>query len=203
MIQVLLLDIDGVLIQKHSLFSDYAINRFHLKPEPVKEFFNTKFNTSIILGQSDLRKELHLELKKWGWKDSIDDFLHIWFSTDSNLDVRLIKQVKHLRRHNITCAVASNLEPYRLEYLRTTLGFASNFDYIFSSCELGVAKPNSAFYQHIANTLAPLQRNQVLFWDDSSQNVRAAGRFGFHAHQYQDYSEFLQVTKNTYQLPLN
>ena len=61
-----------------------------------------------------------------------------------------------------------------------TLGYSAVFDDLFFSCEIGHAKPQTAFFEAV---LARLDQSgsSVLFVDDHPDNVTAAREAGLHA----------------------
>jgi putative hydrolase of the HAD superfamily len=60
------------------------------------------------------------------------------------------------------------------------LGIADEFDVIFNSCELGVAKPDLAVYQIVCERLGA-EPSSVFFVDDSPGHVDAAREAGLRA----------------------
>lgn len=63
------------------------------------------------------------------------------------------------------------------------LGYRQLFDQEFYSCRLGVAKPDTAYFQML---LARLERvpEAVLFLDDNEANVASARAVGLHAEHF-------------------
>lgn len=72
------------------------------------------------------------------------------------------------------------LNEYRLEQF----GLLEEFDAFFSSCYLGLRKPDKKIYQV---ALDVLQRNadEVVFIDDRPENAEAAASLGIHAIRYE------------------
>jgi putative hydrolase of the HAD superfamily len=80
--------------------------------------------------------------------------------------------------------LATNQEQYRARHMQNALGYAALFDTCFYSCELGVAKPDPAFFIAVVDTLGVAPAS-ILFVDDSERNVlaaRAAGLAAVHWH---------------------
>lgn len=69
------------------------------------------------------------------------------------------------------------------EYRVAQFGLAELFDAFFSSCYLGLRKPDPKIYQ---TALDVLQRDpeEAVFIDDRAENVAAAAKLGIHAIQY-------------------
>jgi len=67
--------------------------------------------------------------------------------------------------------------------MRKVLQYDRHFDEQFYSCELGVAKPDGAYFTAILDRLA-LSPDRVLFIDDNAKNVEAARAVGLTAWVY-------------------
>lgn len=61
------------------------------------------------------------------------------------------------------------------------MGFAEKFDGLYASAHLGAKKPEEEFYAKVMNKLHGVQKNEVLFWDDSFENMEGARKFGIKA----------------------
>jgi HAD superfamily hydrolase (TIGR01509 family) len=71
------------------------------------------------------------------------------------------------------------------------MSFAQRFDGVFASAELGVAKPDAAFFLKVTQALN-LSPQEILFWDDFDKNVEAARAIGWHAEHYTTCQHFVQ-----------
>jgi putative hydrolase of the HAD superfamily len=110
-------------------------------------------------------------------------------TTDHVVDERMVNAVQGLRAQGITCCLATNQEANRAAYMRTHMGFVDIFDRLFISCEIGAQKPQPAYYQHIESTLG-LKKEEILFFDDGLENVKAAYERGWHAEVYTTFESF-------------
>lgn len=68
----------------------------------------------------------------------------------------------------------------RLEEDLKKAGIFSKFSQIFNSSTIGMAKPSADLFKHVADRIG-LRPKEVIFIDDSKQNVAAAGEMGFAA----------------------
>ena len=92
--------------------------------------------------------------------------------------------VRELRADGLGVHLATNQNPERAAYMRQALGYGDLFDEVFYSCELGVAKPEPAYFEAALATLG-VTPDEVVFVDDSTRNVdgaRAAGLRAEHWH---------------------
>jgi putative hydrolase of the HAD superfamily len=117
-------------------------------------------------------------LERWGIADSFDTLVGIWLSIEEVPGTRDV--VRSLRSAGIRCCLATNQDVRRATYMRTEMGYDDLLDDVFVSCDLGVAKPDPAYFTTILDRLdAPADR--VLFVDDNAKNVDAARAVGLAA----------------------
>ncbi|OGK67883.1 hypothetical protein A2377_02165 [Candidatus Roizmanbacteria bacterium RIFOXYB1_FULL_41_27] len=78
--------------------------------------------------------------------------------------------------------------------------FEHYFDHIYSSCDMGVKKPDPRFFEVILKDYPNISKNQVMFWDDQLKNVQAGIAFGIQAQVYLDFPSFklfmIRATQN-------
>ena len=72
-----------------------------------------------------------------------------------------------------SAALATNQHPERAAYMRESLGYDEVFDDLFYSCELGVAKPDPAYFAEAARRLGT-EPGRTLLLDDNADNVAGA-----------------------------
>ena len=128
-------------------------------------------------------------LERWGWEGGYDDFVSKWLDIENAVDERVLGTVRTLRRLGYVCALATNQEQHRGHYMKTVMGFESELDRLFFSCEIGAAKPDEKFYRAIEESLG-LSGPEILFWDDTPSHVDAAKKRGWRAELYTDYEDF-------------
>lgn len=69
------------------------------------------------------------------------------------------------------------------------------FDKIYSAIEIGFSKKDVNSYKHIVSDLN-LSPNEILFIDDSEENIKAAGKTGILVLRYQSNEALLLHLKN-------
>lgn len=76
-----------------------------------------------------------------------------------------------------TLSICSNTDPWHWDYVIRRYGFVRHFQHIFLSYQLGYNKPHLRVFEQV---LQQLQRpsNQVVFIDDSEENIQAAKKMG-------------------------
>jgi putative hydrolase of the HAD superfamily len=184
---VLVLDVDGVLCVPPGLHAARIERELGLTREHTREFFHGEFRKCLV-GDADLKEAIRPFLVEWRVRSSVDEFLDEWFATEHVIDERIIGLVGGLRRSGIRCALATNQERYRLEYLRHQMGFAEHFDAIFGSAEIGVVKPEVRFFNHVAAAMQ-VAPSELMFFDDHQGNVDGARAAGWDGRLYTTFDE--------------
>lgn len=179
-------DIDGVLIAPWQ-FRDKLEGEYGISPEVTGSFFADRFRDCLV-GEADLRYELRHRLGDWGWSDSVDRFMRLWFEAEKEPVAEVMDFVAELQRAGYPCYIASNQERYRARYLSETVGFSQVFDELFFSSRMGVRKPDSAFYVAIQEELGRSPSELVLV-DDSLANVEAARVLGWTAVHFRNLAD--------------
>lgn len=99
------------------------------------------------------------------------------------VDPTMIGAVRGLRDLGLRCGLATNQQNLRGTYMRGSLGFAEVFDEQFYSWELGVAKPDPAYFAAVLDRI-DADGDRVLFLDDNADNVEGARTAGLRAELF-------------------
>jgi putative hydrolase of the HAD superfamily len=113
--------------------------------------------------------------------EEANDAVREWSLRIGDLDTGMVDLLRALRRH-FTVALLSNAT----SKLRSDLaahGIADDFDYIFSSTEIGIGKPDIEVFAYVGQTL-DMAPDEWLFIDDLVGNVAAANGVGVRSHLY-------------------
>lgn len=192
-IKAICFDADGVVVNPQKQFSMHLKKEHNISPSMTQNFFCGVFNDCLV-GKANLREVLPTFLKEWKWKGSVDEFINTWLVTDHVVDDRIINTIQILRRNKIICCLATSQEHNRAEYMKSKMGFQDMFDHLFFSCEIGHQKPTYSYYQYVEKILK-LEKESILFWDDSFSNIKAAREYGWNAEMYTDFPTFEKITK--------
>lgn len=180
-VRALVFDIDGVLVRPWR-FRDLLVREHGITPEMTAPFFSGPF-VECVLGRAELHDSVAPFLETWGWTDGVRAFVDVWLSVENAPDSDVLSVVQRFRRGRIPCFTASVQERLRARYLTREMGFDDLFDGLFFSCDLGVRKPDLAFYHAVASAIGS-PPEALLFFDDHQANVDGARAAGWQAERF-------------------
>jgi putative hydrolase of the HAD superfamily len=187
-------DLDGVVCVGGSFTA--ALEREHGIPaERLRPFFSGEFR-GCLLGRRDLKTELKPRLAEWGWHESVEAFLAFWFQTEHVICPEIMDCVRTLRSRGHHCVLATNQERYRVAYMRREMALEGEFDDLFVSCEIGVAKPAAEFFFAIQKRLGAAATDLLLI-DDSEPNAEGARAAGWDAMHYRGRADVPQILRES------
>ena len=164
MIQTLIIDGDGVVIKRDKRFSDRLHERYGILPEITAPFFKTVFQKCVV-GKADLRKELAGVYRDWGWKGTLEELLHFWFSKEGTHNEEMLVTIEKLRAHGIPTFLSTDNEKHRTDYILNEFGLGKHFDGVFSSAYIGFRKEQPDFWEHVKQ-VGKYEGEHTLAWDD-------------------------------------
>lgn len=174
MIKALLLDADGVT---QRLPFGWRTRQAWFGGIRMAQEINQLEKTTLT-DQLDLVAVLAEMLDRYGNPCTVNQILQHWFQV--RLDHRMLQMVARARSAGMITALATNQQRYRGRWMAETLPYEQYFDHQFPSFEVGLAKPDPAYFQHLLEVLQ-LDANQAVFVDDLAENVQAARSVGLHA----------------------
>ncbi|MET9274554.1 HAD-IA family hydrolase [Kribbella sp. NPDC003557] len=134
-----------------------------------------------LVGKGDFRDAVADVLRRWNSPATLDDALEPWSWFEAEPGV--ISLIQSLRAAGVGCHLATNQQAYRRTIMQDERGYGAWFDQTFYSCDLGLAKPDPAYFRAILGALrAPAP--SVLFIDDNEDNVAGALSVGLRAEYY-------------------
>ena len=185
MSRILLLDVDGVLVTPPDWYG-LVIRR--QVPELADEFFKGPF-LEASQGRTDLLDHLPPLLKALNRTETGPEFLREWHDYENHPNLPLWEVVRHLRSEGWRIYLATNQERHRLTHLLETVGLNEIVDGEFASCSVGHRKPSPEYFAEVTTKLG-VKPEQILFFDDSEENVAGAQAAGWAAHLYRDIPDF-------------
>lgn len=147
-----------------------------------REFFAPHWS-EIVTGKEALMPRLESVLARIAPQLSAETLRAYWFENDSNIDHVFLEALSAWRAHGIAIYLATNQEHMRANYLMEERGLADHVDGILYSAALGHRKPSAEFYR-LANEHAGVAAADIVFIDDTRENVEAARAFGWNAVEW-------------------
>lgn len=194
--KILLLDADGVVLKKGEYFSEKYAREYNVPIDDVVAFFKGPF-ISCQKGEADLKEVILPYLDRWGWQESVDDFLNYWFASDVVLNKELEKTALEFKAKGVRIYLASNNEKYRAQAIKNVLIPLNYLDGFYFSSDMKVRKEDPSFFRYILNELA-VDSSEVAFVDNDQKNVDSALSVGILASLYrpETLTDLLEKAKN-------
>lgn len=174
----MLFDADGVLQEIRDGF--YA-SAAPLLGERAPEILNlaSEYERPLLGGDEDFLPVLADVLRRYDVDvPAADLFAAVWLNiatSPASLDL-----VRGLRDAGYGVHLGTNQVRRRADHMRAALPYDELFDVKLYSCDLGVAKPDAAFFQKAATRIGA-EPGAILFIDDHSPNVEGARSTGMPA----------------------
>jgi putative hydrolase of the HAD superfamily len=181
MIRHLLFDADGVLQDLPGGW--YAAMEPYLG-ERARDFLRETWvdELPMLAGRGDYLPVLAATLVRYGVSVPVTEVYDaVWKNIvliEESLEI-----VRTLKRNGYGVHLGTNQECYRGAHMRAALGYDDLFDVSCYSYDLGVAKPDPAFFTRAASRIGAVP-SSILFIDDTARNVASARTAGLRAEQW-------------------
>lgn len=188
----LLFDYDGVVVKQADFAGDVS-TKYGLNEESLRAFF-AKHLIDCLKGKQDIVELLSTELHGIGWdKDAISLFRAI-YTNNQIYDNDLIEYIRTTLLPKYHCYIATNQDSRRYELIKNTSLIKGLFRKVYCSSELGTSKPETSYFEKVYSRLSEeegeINKEQVIFIDDSIENIKSAELFGLNIHYYVDFEGF-------------
>ena len=180
MVSAVLFDADGV-IQRAS--QDWWSRLSSLVPSDTDAFVADLMAAEkpSLVGKGDFRDAVAEVLARWNSPASLEEALEPWHWFTA--EPAVISLIGDLRTAGIGCHLATNQQAYRRAIMQDERGYGAWFDQTFYSCDLGLAKPDPAYFRAILAAI-DVPASSVLFIDDNEANVAGAASVGLQAELF-------------------
>jgi putative hydrolase of the HAD superfamily len=185
--KAIVFDFDGVMARQPSRETIYPFLKETLLLSKVE--FEGMYE-AIISGRTDaafwrsIAKEKNVQLSiAWG-----NEFKALVKNSMANPEMFAL--VDRLKQKPIPVVLFSNMDLASAQIIRE-MGLFASFDQCFFADEIGVAKPDPKSYQILLKQL-DLSAQDVVFIDDSPDNIQAAQELGIDAILFQSASQLQQ-----------
>lgn len=175
MIRALLMDADGVMqYPQRGWVNSFA--ELGDGPAFAADLFVAE--RPAVAGQADLRDQVAEVISRRGLSITPDEVIEVWCRI--HLDTHMLNLVRRVREAGVVTALTTNQHSYRGHWMQANLPYGDYFDRQFYSFELGVAKPDAAYFAKVLDALQ-LAPAEVVFVDDLGRNVRGARACGLNS----------------------
>jgi putative hydrolase of the HAD superfamily len=184
LISTILFDADGVMQRTAMGWQDELIGFLGDRSDSEGEAFLEAIRRAeepTMDGRTDIAIPMASVLHEFAVEADVDDVLELWTRIEPHAD--MIDAVADLRRDRVRCCLTTNQQNRRAAWMRHHLGYDLVFDQQFYSCELGLAKPDPAYFTTILESL-DVKPSTVLFVDDTAVNVDGARTTGLNAELF-------------------
>ncbi|WP_375426269.1 HAD family hydrolase [uncultured Friedmanniella sp.] len=134
-----------------------------------------------MTGQVDLAHSLTQVLDAHDADVEVEEVLGAWQNIE--VDPAMLDGVRALAGRGIILALTTNQSVPRARWMQANLPYGELFEAQFYSCEMGLAKPDPAYFHHVLDALG-LQPEEALFMDDTEANVQSAAQLGIRAELF-------------------
>jgi putative hydrolase of the HAD superfamily len=182
MIRAIVFDADGVIVRPQTFFVIKANELYGISKQEFMAFIHGDFKRCTT-GELELLELLPEYLEKWNVNVEPRDFVRGWVEHEHHIDTALLERIQVFRAKGILCYLGTNQERNRANYMKLEMGFSDSLDGVFASSDLGFRKPDLEFYKSLQNKIQ-LSASEILFWDDSLENVIAAREAGWNSEVF-------------------
>ena len=194
--KVILFDIDGVLIRLPNYFSEELDRQgYERAEESLTPFYKGSDNWECLEGKANSEKKIVPYLEKFGWKETAEEYFEKQFQFEKKyLDQNIISQIEQFRAQGIKCYLCTDNAGSRSGFLLNEMNFKNIFDGYFISCFIGYRKRHDEFWIYLMNKLEKelngVKSGEIVFFDDTQNNVDVALKFGINAVLFEDAVQF-------------
>ena len=193
-------DYDGVLTIKTD-FAKEAAQRHNLNETAIRAFFSNHLE-DCLAGKSDMIKQLDDQLIEIGWQGTSKGLFNALYKETLVYNDEVLDLIKDLNE-DFQCYLATNQDIHRYALMRMDERISPLFKKLFCSCELGISKPETVYFEKVYDQMRTQNSNlavdQIIFIDDLEENIYSAASFGMKTHLFTnifDLKSFLAAIIN-------
>jgi putative hydrolase of the HAD superfamily len=182
MIKAIVFDADGVIVRPKTFFVTKMLELYGVPKAEFMAFIHGQFKRCTT-GELELLDVLPEYLARWNVSVEPRVFVQQWVEHEHHIDIALLEQIQTFRVKGTLCYLGTNQERNRANYMKLEMGFNTSLDGVFASSDLGFRKPDPEFYKSLQNKIR-LSASEILFWDDSLENVNSAREAGWNSEVF-------------------
>lgn len=191
--KAVLLDVDGVLVLPPRMFSEIYCEKYGKDLSQLTPFYDSREFQNALIGKMDLKDAITAHQDKWQWDGDLDQLINEWLEGENYPNNELLKVVDELRAADVKVYIVTAQEKYRATFLREKV-FKDKYDGFIVSCDLGLAKHTSEFWQEVISRVGE-DPSSVAYFDDKQSLVELAHSFGIDTHVYTDVDNVRQIVE--------
>jgi epoxide hydrolase-like predicted phosphatase len=208
MITAIAFDLTGVITQSPLVMLDEYGDRLSLPPKTLSGFFRTDTFRDVLLGRIPMSSLVeHIEATVRDTFDIVVDLETIYEAMRASrvIDPRIAALIRDLKPHYRLAVLTNNANdmvdsPRDAEMAWWTDDgehaiLPRDFEFVMSSDELGVVKPDPRIYQQLVRRLA-IAPEQVVYIDDTVTNLAPAQALGMATIEYRDVLQCRNALKS-------
>ena len=182
-IRAVLFDCDGVLQRPANDWVGEIGRLTGLEGDALAAFLDdiSTAEQPVLDGSAPYAGPLGAVVARWNLSVDVPELLAVW--QHLLVDPEMLEAAEALRAEGLVCALATNQHRERGAYMRRELGYDRFFDPMVISAEIGVTKPDPAYFRRALDLLG-LPASSVLFVDDVRANVESARSVGLVAEHF-------------------
>ena len=196
---VLLLDLDGVLRRWDPAINAEVEAEFGLSPGALlSTAFASERLEAVVTGRmtdEQWREAITDELAALVGADRARAAVLAWSYSPGEVVADVLALVRDVRASGHRVAIMTNATT-RVRDDLARLDLVAELDEIFSSAELGVAKPDPRAYAAAVSRLG-IAAEQIVYLDDSAANVAAVAAVGLRAHLFTTAERAYEVARES------
>lgn len=182
-VRAVLFDADGVLqhmtVEWRETIGEQSGENGHEAERLLNAIAHSEKPT--MTGEVDLAHSLTQVIDAHDADLEADDVMDAWHQIET--DPGVLDGVRALAGRGLVRALTTNQSFPRARWMQANLPYDELFDAQFYSCEMGLAKPDPAYFQHVLTALG-LAPGEALFMDDTRANVESASGLGIRAELF-------------------
>lgn len=192
--EVVVFDLDGVIRHWNDDELDAQAAGYGLPPRAILEVaFSEGLGRAAVTGALSYRQWMdRVRAEVIGtWGAAVEPALDRWEANVGVVDQAMVELLRSVRTQ-VPVALLSN-GTTRLRRDLHVLGIAQEFDVVFNTAEIGVAKPDEAVFRHVISVLGTSPQ-RTAFIDDLPANTEGAAALGLPVHRFtgrEDLTGFL------------
>lgn len=190
-IRWVLFDADGVLQTMPDGWRDLLLGQLGDEPAETLRLLFTAEQEETLTGGSFRAKVVEV-LQHRGVRTDPELIVENWRRLV--VDPEMTARVRQLRAAGLRCALATNQQDVRVAHMRSMPEYDGLFDEQFYSSELGLAKPDPAFFDAIVERIG-VPADEVLFVDDVPANVAGAREVGIRAEHFAQHGGIAELNR--------